>query len=83
MVGRHFDKVFVGDDRKFYQRAIIAECEQYGASFAFVMDGYAALQKKADSLPPSAWKPFSVHRADQVAQAANARQQTRPRLFCA
>ena len=70
MVGRHFDRVFVRGDSKFYQHAIIAECERYGASFAFVMDGYAALQKRADSLPPSAWKPFSAHRADQVAQAA-------------
>jgi hypothetical protein len=70
MVGRHFGKVFVRGDSKFYQRAIIAECERYGASFAFVMDGYAVLQKKADSLPPSAWKPFSAHRAEEVAQAA-------------
>ena len=70
MVGRHFDKVFVRGDSKFYQHAIIAECERYGASFALVMDGYAVLQKKADSLPPSAWKPFSAHRPDKVAQAA-------------
>jgi len=70
MVGRHFGKVFVRGDSKFYQRAIIAECERYGASFAFVMDGYANLHEIADSLPPSAWKPFSAHRAEQVAQAA-------------
>jgi len=70
MVGRHFDKVFVRGDSKFYQHAIIAECERYGASFAFVMDDYAVLHEMADSLPPSAWKPFSAHRADQVAQAA-------------
>ena len=70
MVGRHFGKVFVRGDSKFYQRAIIAECERFGASFAFVMDGYAVLHELADSLPPSAWKPFSAHRPDQVAKAA-------------
>jgi hypothetical protein len=79
MVGRHFDKVFVRGDSKFYQRAIIAECERYGASFAFVMDGYAVLQKKADSLPPSAWKPFSAHHADQVAQATASKKTRRKR----
>ena len=70
MVGRHFGKVFVRGDSKFYQRAIIAECERYGASFAFVMDGYAVLHELADSLPPSAWKPFSAHGAEHAAQAA-------------
>jgi hypothetical protein len=76
MVNRHFGKVFVRGDSKFYQHGIIAECEQCGAGFALVMDGYAVLQKKADSLPQSAWKPFWAHRADQVAQAA-ANQKTR------
>jgi hypothetical protein len=70
MVGRHFGRVFVRGDSKFYQRAIIAECERYGANFAFVMDGYDVLHELADSLPPSAWKPFSAHQADKVAQAA-------------
>ncbi len=70
MVKRHFGKVFVRGDSKFYQHGIIAECEQYGAGFALVMDGYAVLHEMADSLPKSAWKPFSAHRADQVAQAA-------------
>jgi len=70
MVGRHFDKVFVRGDSKFYQHAIIAQCERHGASFAFVMDGYAVLHEMADSLPPSAWKPFSAHRPAKVAQAA-------------
>ena len=70
MVGRHFDKVFVRGDSKFYQHALIAECERYGAGFAFVMDGYAVLHAMADSLSPTAWKPFSAHRAEQVAQAA-------------
>lgn len=70
MVGRHFRKLFVRGDSKFYQRAIIAECERHGASFALVMDGYAVLHGLADSLPPSAWKPFSAHRPEQVAQAA-------------
>ena len=79
MVGRHFGKVFVRGDSKFYQRAIIAECERYGASFAFVMDGYAVLHELADSLSPSAWKPFSAHRPDQVAQAAANRKTRRKR----
>ena len=70
MVGRHFGKVFVRGDSKFYQQAIIAECQRYGARFAFVMDGYANLREIADSLPPSVWKPFSAHRADRVAQRA-------------
>jgi len=69
-VGRHFGKVFVRGDSKFYQHAIIAECERYGASFAFVMDGYDVLHQRADALPPSAWKPFSAHRPDRVAEAA-------------
>ena len=79
MVGRHFAKVFVRGDSKFYQRATIAECERYGASFAFVMDGYDVLHRRADSLPPSAWKPFSAHRPDQVAQAAASKKTRRKR----
>jgi hypothetical protein len=70
MVGRHFGKVFVRGDSKFYQRAIIAECERYGASFAFVMDGYANLHTIADSLPKKAWKSFSAHQPEKVARAA-------------
>ena len=70
MANRHFGKVFVRGDSKFYQHGIIAECEQHDAGFAFVMDGYAVLHEMADSLPKSAWKPFSAHRADKVAQAA-------------
>jgi len=52
------------------QHGIIAECERYGASFALAMDGYAVLQEHADSLPKSAWKPFSARWVDKVAQAA-------------
>ena len=40
MAGRHFDRVFLRGDSKFHQHAIIAECERYGATFAFVMDGW-------------------------------------------
>ena len=70
MVGRHFGQRYVRGDRKFYQHAIIAECERYGAHFALVMDGYANLHEMADSLPPSAWKPFSAHSAERLAQRA-------------
>jgi len=70
LVGRHFEQMYVRGDSKFYQHANIAECERYGAHFALVMDGYAVLQEKADSLPPSAWKPFSAHSAQRVAQRA-------------
>jgi len=70
MVGRHFDKVFVRGDSKFYQRAIIAECERYGASFAFTMDGYAILHELADSLSKQAWRPFSAHQPEKVARAS-------------
>jgi hypothetical protein len=34
------------------------------------MDGYANLHDMADSLPPSAWKPFSAHSPERVAQRA-------------
>jgi len=69
MVGRHFNTVFVRGDSKFYQRATIAQCERHGARFAFVMDGYAVLHELADSLSKKAWKPFSAHQAEKVAQA--------------
>ena len=78
MVNRHFGRVFVRGDSKFYQRAIIAECERHRAGFALVMDGYAVLHEMADSLPKSAWKPFSAHWADNVAKAA-ANKKTRRR----
>jgi len=70
MIGRHFQQTYVRGDSKFYQHAVIAACERYGAHFALVMDGYAVLQEKADALPPSAWKPFSAHSAGRVAQRA-------------
>jgi len=70
LVGRHFEQTYVRGDSKFYQHANIAECERYGAHFAFVMDGYANLHEMADSLPPSAWKPFSAHSPERVAQRA-------------
>lgn len=61
MVCRHFKKVRVRGDSKFYQRATILECERNGAQFSFSMDGNAVLHKKVENLPKSAWKPFSVH----------------------
>jgi hypothetical protein len=70
MVKRHFGQLFVRGDSKFYQHAILAECRRQGARFAFMMDGYANLQELADDLPPSAWKPFSAHRAEKLARAA-------------
>ena len=70
LVGRHFEQTYVRGDSKFYQHAIIAECERYGAHFALVMDGYANLHEMADALPPSAWKPFSAHSAQRLAQRA-------------
>jgi len=61
MVSRHFKKVRVRGDSKFYQRATILECEKHGAQFAFSMDGNKVLHEKAENLPKSAWKPFSAH----------------------
>jgi hypothetical protein len=85
MVGRHFETVTVRGDSAFYQRAILAACEQHGARFAIVMDGYQVLHDKADALDPSAWKPFSAHRAEDVIRVAaeratrRKRQRVRPR----
>lgn len=79
MVARHFDRVFARGDSKFYQHANIAECERCGANFAFVMDGYAGLHDRADSLPFSDWEPFSAHRADRVARRAAAKKTRRKR----
>lgn len=79
MVARHFKRVFVRGDSKFYQHRILAACERYGARFAFVMDGYAHLHDLADALPFSAWKPFSAHRADRVAQRTTEKKTRRKR----
>ena len=59
MVNRHFQKVRVRGDSAFYQRAIMAECVRHRAQFALVMDGYQALQKKAENLQNTAWQPFT------------------------
>ena len=80
MVKRHFGRVFVRGDSKFYQHHIIAACERYGADFALVMDGYAVLQEMADSLPKAAWKPFSAHRADKAARASADKKTRRKRV---
>ena len=58
MVRRHFDAVRVRGDSKFYRRDVIGACEEHGAEFALVMDQYAVLLEKAESLPHQAWKPF-------------------------
>lgn len=76
-VARHFGTVFVRGDSKFYQRGIIAECEQHRAFFALCMDGYAVLHEKAEALPESAWEPFSAQRADEIAATAAADRKTR------
>lgn len=71
MAGRHFDRVFLRGDSKFHQHAIIAECERYGATFAFVMDGCAAipaeLAHQRSTMHPrslilgSAWAAYHVN----------------------
>jgi hypothetical protein len=58
LVGRHFDRMVVRGDSKFYRRDVIAACERHGAKFALVMDGYGKLHEMAESLPPTAWRPF-------------------------
>ena len=79
LVGRHFRDVYVRGDSKFYQRGIIGACQRHGARFALVMDGYAVLQEKADSLPPAAWKPFTAHAAERVARRAADKKKRRKR----
>jgi hypothetical protein len=79
MVQRHFGKVYVRGDSAFYQKAIIAECVRHHVGFALVMDGFANLIEMAESLPESAWKPFSAHAAERVAQAAVKRETRRKR----
>lgn len=58
MVKRHFNHVRVRGDSKFYRRENITACEQHGAGFALVMDHYAVLTKRADTLPKRAWRSF-------------------------
>ena len=58
---------------------IIAECVRQHVGFALVMDSYANLVKMAESLPESAWKPFSAHVAERVARAAAKRRTRRKR----
>jgi len=79
MVKRHFGKVYVRGDSAFYQKAIMAQCVRHHAGFALVMDGFANLIKTAESLPESAWKPFSAHSAERVARAAANRKTRRKR----
>ena len=64
MVRRHFDVVRVRGDSKFYRRDVIGACEEHGAQFALVMDGYAKLHEAAESLPKQAWRPFYEEPAD-------------------
>lgn len=80
LVCEHFERVFVRGDSAFYQRAILAECLVRGVDFAVVMDSCAGLIAKAESLPESAWRPFSAHRAERVARAAADRRTRRKRF---
>ena len=88
MVQRHFGKVYVRGDSAFYQKAIIAECVHRHVGFALVMDSYANLIEMAESLPESAWKPFSAHAARKVARtnprrkARRKRERVRARKAC-
>jgi hypothetical protein len=79
MVRRHFGKVYVRGDSAFYQKAIIAECVREHTGFALVMDSCPTLIKMAESLPESAWKPFSAHAAEHVARVAAQRKTRRKR----
>jgi len=82
MVAEHFRRVYVRGDSAFFQKPIMAECIKAKAGFALVMDSCQTLREKAESLPESAWKPFSAHRAERVARrAAGCRvRRKRPRL---
>lgn len=62
-VKRHFSKVLVRGDSKFYQRPILAVCKEHGAMFAFVMPSHETLIERAETLAKTAWKPFSTEAA--------------------
>ncbi len=81
MVCRHFKKVRVRGDSKFYRRRLIWECEQHGAQFAFSMDGFELLHEKVEKLPESAWKPFRAHpeRHPTKRRQTKVRRRKRPR----
>jgi len=61
MVNRHFREVRVRGDSKFYQRAIISECEKWGANFVFTTEHINSLHDRAELLPERAWRPFDPH----------------------
>jgi hypothetical protein len=79
MVKRHFGKVYVRGDSAFYQKAIIAQCVRHHARFALVMDGFANLIEMAESLPESAWKPFSAHATPRTPRTAAHKKSRRKR----
>jgi hypothetical protein len=79
MVARHFQTLYVRGDSAFYERPIIATCEQYHARFALVMEGYEVLNDTADALDPSAWTPFRPRRAEDVTRQATERRSRRKR----
>ncbi len=79
LVKRHFGRVYVRGDSKFYQRGVLGACEQYHAYFATVMHGYAVLQEKAENLPETAWRPFSAPTAERAARCGAPRLRRRKR----
>jgi len=74
LLGRHFRQVRVRGDSKFYRRENIAACEDHGAEFAFVMDGYAVLRDMAETLPNNAWQPFYDQEPRRAAGGETAKQ---------
>jgi hypothetical protein len=70
MAQRHFQKVYVRGDSAFFQKAIMAECIKAHVGFTLVMDSCNTLREMAESLPESAWKPFSAHPAERSARRA-------------
>ena len=64
-VNRHFGQVLVRGDSQFSTRPMIAACREHEVMFAFVTPAYKTLIERAESLPRTAWKPFSTDRQQE------------------
>jgi len=77
---RWFRRVAFRGDSKFYQRATLLTCEEEGAWFAVVMEGFAGLQEIAESLPESRWKRYESGTRERAETRPERRRRPRERL---
>lgn len=81
LVCPRFGRVYLRGDSKFCRRTIVSLCEdpRYRVRFAVIKEKSPNLERIADSLPETAWQPFSLRSERQPVAKHRKKRRKRPR----